>query len=140
MATGAWQVLTRPRSTNFFLVFIALIAGGSVLLAANIIMDPVPVSAGPAFAGGAAGFFFLRAQPQRLVINLAVIGATIGLLIHRNWHLSGQNPPPAEGLIQHLGVEGLIGLFAALLALAVTGLVLKLFEERRRDPDDMGKR
>ena len=125
-------MFTGPGSTNVFPVLVALIAGGLVLLAANIIMDPVPVSAGPAFAGGVAGFFFMRAEPQRLVINLAVIGAAIGLLIHRSWHLSGQNPPPAEGLIQHLGVEGLIGLFAALLALAVMGLVLRLFEERRR--------
>lgn len=128
------------RGVNIFLVLVALIPGGLVLLAANIILNPVPVSAGPAFILGAAGFLFMSKQPQRWVINFAIVGAAAGLLLHRSWHTSGQSSPPEEGLVQHLAVEGLIGLFAALLALAVMGLLLRLMEERRRDPDDKGKR
>lgn len=118
------------KSAGLLMVVVGLMVGGFVLLIANFVLDPVPIAAGPAFGLGALGFLFMRANPEKIVIGLATTGAAIGVIIHRGWHLSGQSPAPEESLIQHLAIEGLIGLAAALVALGATGLILRIFEER----------
>ena len=115
---------------KFVVNFASLIAGIAVLVIANISMNPVPVSAAPAFGVGAVGFFLLRNDTARLVITLAVVGAAIGLVIHRDWHMTGRSPAPETGILEHLAIEGLIGLFVGLLALAASGLIIRFFEER----------
>jgi len=109
---------------------VGLVVGGLVLFAINLEMDPVPVAAAPAFAAGAIGFLIMRPKAHRLVINLAIVGALVGVYIHYGWHADGSSPPPPEGLFRHLVVEGFIGLFAALFALLVAGLVLRFLERR----------
>ncbi len=119
-----------PRKTDIVRITLGLVAGGVTLFIINFLMDPVPVAAGPAFALGAVGFMIMRPKAQQLVINLAAVGALIGIYIHRGWHLNGQSPPPEEGLYQHLAVEGLMGLFAALASLLVAGILLRFLEQR----------
>jgi hypothetical protein len=119
-----------PRKTDIVRMILGLLAGGVTLFVLNFIMDPVPIAAGTAFALGAVGYLVMRPKAHQLVINLALVGALVGIYIHRGWHVSGSSPPPAEGLWPHLAAEGAIGLFAALLSLAAAGLVLKFLEQR----------
>jgi hypothetical protein len=107
-----------------------IIAGGLALFVINLLMNPVPVAAGPAFVAGAIGYFFVRSNPVKLVLMLAAGGASIGVMIHRNMHLSGSSPLPPGGLLQHLATEGLFGYVAALAALLVMGLVMRVLERR----------
>jgi len=107
-----------------------LIAGGLSLFVINLVMDPVPVAAGPAFVAGAVGFFFMRNDTTFLVVVMAAVGAAIGAAIHRNMHLSGSSPVPPEGLLQHVTLEGFTGYLAALGALLAMGLVMRLLERR----------
>lgn len=95
-----------------------------MLVVLDRIMSPVPVAALPAFILGAAAYFISR--PARVLQNVlaaSAIGAIAGTLIHRQSHLTGQSPVPAEGLLNHLAMEGLIGLVAALVCLAAIGQV-----------------
>ena len=89
----------------FFLHLLSLAAGGLCLAVLDRVMNPVPVAALPAFVLGAAAFFLSR--PARVLANVsaaAAVGAIAGMLIHRQWHITGQSPPPAEGLLNHLVV------------------------------------
>lgn len=116
--------------TDLLRMLLGAVAGGLTLFVINLVMNPVPVAALPAFILGALGFVFMSTALQVWVTNLAAIGAVAGVFIHRGWHVEGSSPPPAEGLLTHLAVEGLIGLVAALLALAVMGLALRFLEQR----------
>lgn len=111
-------------------IILGLVAGGLVLFIAQLVLNPVPVSGATAYAAGAAGFFFMSADPARLIIALATAGGAAGVIMHRNVHLSGGSPPPPEGLLHHLGVEGGIGLGVALLGLLVAGAVVRAMENR----------
>jgi hypothetical protein len=105
---------------------LAIAAGGLVLWLLNLLLDPVPVAAGPAFVLGAACLLIPALDARRWILTVAATaGAVAGALVHRGWHLSGQSPPPAEGLVPHVLTEGLVGLLAALLALGVAVFVLR---------------
>lgn len=94
----------------------------------NLLLDPVPVAAGPAFILGAVCLLFPALDRKQHITNLAALaGAFMGIYIHRGWHLSGQSPPPAEGLVRHVFYEGLIGFLVALLALGIAVIVLRRF-------------
>ena len=91
------------------------------------IMQPVPVAALPAFVLGAVAYFLSRpARVMQNVLAASFVGAIAGIFIHRQWHLAGKSPQPAEGMLNHLALEGLIGLVAALICLGLISLARKV--------------
>jgi hypothetical protein len=112
---------------QFFHHLLSLVAGGLLLVILDRVMQPAPVAALPAFLLGAVAYFLSR--PGRVLANVlaaSFVGATAGMLIHRQWHVTGQSPAPEEGLINHLAHEGLIGLAAAWLCLGAIVLAARL--------------
>lgn len=115
----------------FFQHLLSFIAGGALLVILDRVMQPAPVAALPAFVLGAAAYYFSR--PARVAANVSVavaIGAMAGMFIHRQWHITGQSPPPTEGLLNHLAHEGLVGLVAGLACVGVAALVERAFQRR----------
>jgi hypothetical protein len=109
---------------------LALLAGGLLLWLIDRALDPVPVSAGPAFVLGAAAMIGRQAPQARRVATLALIGALAGALVHWNWHASGASPEPAGSLFLHLAWEGLLGLASAAAALAAAGAIMRALPAR----------
>ena len=104
---------------------LALCAGGTTLYGFNLLLDPVPIAAGGAFAAGIVvmvGLGLRKMHPNRVVLG-ALAGTLPALWVHRSWHLGGSSPLPDGGLWPHLLGEGLLGLAVALACLGVAGLV-----------------
>ena len=104
-----------------------LLLGGAGLWLANQVMQPVPLTAGGAYAAGAVilfarGFKNLRTGSVALA---ALAGALPAIAVHRNWHLQGYSPDLANGLWPHVLGEGLLGLCVALVCLGVAAWVAR---------------
>lgn len=107
-----------------------LIAGALALFAIHVVMNPAPLGAVPAFIGGALGYFLMRTDTTAMVFLFSSAGAGIGVVLHRNSHLSGESTYFGVSLLEHLVVEGLIGWLIALGSLLVMGVVMRLLERR----------
>ena len=98
-----------------------ILAGVGGLWLANSIFQPVPMSAGGAFAAGALVLFArcFRHMKTGYVALGALAGALPSLWVHRGWHLQGRSPAVDGSLGAHVLGEGLLGLAVALVCLGV---------------------
>ena len=103
----------------------AILAGISVLWLLDLLMQPVPVAAGPAFLLAIALLLWKGGQNARIAFLVAGVGAVAGVFVHTTWHWTGQSPKPAGGLWAHLAWEGLLGYAAAVLALLPSVAILR---------------
>ncbi|MEM1411747.1 MAG: hypothetical protein AAGH19_05245 [Pseudomonadota bacterium] len=96
-----------------------VLIGVAALWLANQVMQPVPLSAGGAFAAGALILFAQCFRPLKTgyVALGALAGAVPSLWVHRRWHLEGISPPVEGSLLAHVLGEWLLGLAVALVCL-----------------------
>lgn len=106
---------------------LGVVLGGVALWVANTIMQPVPLSAGGAYAAGAVVLMAstVRSLKTGYVALGALAGAAPAVWVHRGWHVTGASPEPAGGLWPHVLGEGLLGLAVALACLGLAVITWK---------------
>lgn len=107
---------------------ISIVVSLILLIVANYLMQPVPLSAALAVLGGMVLRFFNK---SRLGLSLAMLlGMFCAMAWHYYQHNSGQSTAPVEGLLWHLFSDGLIGYVVAVailwLAIAVQAMLEKV--------------
>lgn len=108
---------------------LGVLAGAACLWFANLLMQPVPVSAAGAYAAGATVLLASALRPLRTgyVALGALAGALPAFWVHRAWHVSGRSPAPESSLLAHVLGEGLLGLAVALVCLGLAVLAWRRF-------------
>ena len=109
------------------------VLGLLVLILANLVLDPVPVTAATVWIGALALSWIVVNRPGRAAVIGGVVGALAGACVHLYSHLVGQSTEPPEGLALHVLAEGAIGLLVGSLALLASRARLLLRERRRRE-------
>jgi hypothetical protein len=104
-----------------------LLLGGVGLWLANQVIQPVPLTAGGAYAAGAVILLarWFRTLRTGYVALAAFAGALPAIAVHRKWHLEGFSPDPGGGLWPHVLGEGLLGLCVALVCLGIAAWVAR---------------
>lgn len=90
---------------------------------AHFILQPAPLPALSAVVGGLVARFLVRRGRARATTLGCLLGAVTGVAYHLYvHHVEGRTAEPAEGMIAHLLVDGLLGLgvAAAVLLIATT--------------------
>ena len=104
-----------------------LLLGGTGLWLVSEVMQPVPLTAGGAYAAGAV--MLLARLFRNLRTGYVALGALAGALpaiwVHRGWHLEGSSPALGDGLWPHVLGEGLLGLGVALVCLGLAAWVAR---------------
>jgi hypothetical protein len=114
-----------PEMKQFVRKAVTAIVALLLLFLADRVLEPVPVPAATAVIGGLIGLW-LGLTVRWLWLSLGVIaGLVVGAGFHLYVHMTGQSPPPPEGLAAHLAVDGGIGLVVALLVVVATVLAYK---------------
>lgn len=103
-----------------------------VLIVANSVLDPAPLTAATVWIGALAASWFATARPVRAAALGAVPGMLAGICFHLYSHLAGHSTEPAEGIVLHLLSDAGIGLLVGSLALLASRARLLLRERRRR--------
>jgi hypothetical protein len=98
-----------------------VLLGAAGMWLAHLVMQPVPMSAGGAFAAGTVILFarHFRQLKTGYVALGALAGAAPSLWVHRSWHLDGASTPLEGNLAAHVIGEGLLGLCVALVCLGI---------------------
>lgn len=94
--------------------------GALVLVAAHVLLAPVPLSAATSWAFGIVCVWLELPQRGRWVSLAAVGGALVGATAHAGAHLAGRSTVPAEGLPMHLLTEAVLGLAVGAIAIAAS--------------------
>lgn len=105
---------------------LAATAAVGVLVAADHVLQPVPVVAATTTLGGLAGLLGARNRHLRWVTAGAAAGFLVGLLHHVWVHGSDRSPPATEGLPLHVLTDAGTGLAAAVIALVAATVVRRL--------------
>ncbi|MGI9543657.1 MAG: hypothetical protein ACR2MX_10390 [Cyclobacteriaceae bacterium] len=104
-----------------------------LLIGANYLLQPAPLTAALAVAGGLLTWFFRK---SRLGLSMGMlVGMLFAVVWHGYQHISGQSTSPEEGLTWHLVLDGIIGYLIAsvILWLAIVSQSL-LNRSKNRDP------
>lgn len=98
-----------------------VLLGTAGLWLANQVMQPVPISAGGAFAAGALVLVARCFRPLKTgyVALGALAGGAPAPWVHRSWHLDGRGGAVEGSLAAHVLGEGLLGIAVALVCLGV---------------------
>ncbi len=94
------------------------IPGLAILVVANVLLDPVPLTALLAWALGLALCWIAASRPIIAAVIGSIAGAALGAVLHFFVHDSGRSPAPVEGLPEHLLLDAGTGLLCGIAALA----------------------
>ena len=99
----------------------------AILLVASLLLQPLPIPAAGAVAGGLIGFWVTRRKRLAFTAGGAVAGALAGAALHAWQHFAEDRAHPIAGLAAHLAADAGLGL---LIGGAVLLVVLVPFAGR----------
>lgn len=112
------------------LIVVTLVVAGVSLLAADMILQPVPIPAGMAVLGGLLAMW-LRSEVRASWVAAGLAGGgVVGMGVHLYVHLAGRSTDPEAGLATHVVVDGLLGLAVGAMVLIVVFWVARLIGSR----------
>ena len=113
------------------IIALTLVVAIPLLLVADRLLQPVPVPAATAVAAG-----LLAVWLGRRTAIWAIAGLFPGVGLHTYVHSSGGSPPPEEGVVAHLALDGLYGLIVAAPILLLVTLLAKGLSARHARLND----